>query len=765
MNSFGEGIDQPRGSMSLMNLLSGNQTKPTTKVRKKKNEDEHVIEYQQSQLESKMFANRKPTSVNNLLKKIDIEEIPDDDTSNLESMIFANSKRISARDLFKKPRQEETPDIIEVIEEQPIEIIDTEEPQKKIDESKMFTTAKRTTVKDLFKSFKPKYQVTLKVSPDKLREIGKPIVIEDAPSMFVTLKVDTEALKRIRREKNAKNSILASMMQFSKQSAKTKFPKLKELPMVPLLREQFHVSAGAATESRSITLPHRQRRDISLEGEYTYTHDNSIDKPSTYQMPSTHTDRAQLALAKLPHLKSNPALYSLYEKYLLPDITPSHDVLWVDFFKPETMNELLMHKTNIKLISSWITNSFNRKRRDDPFEEEEIASQLLILQGSQGSGKSTAVYTAMNEMSGYVHEINSGMARGRRDIYTNLKQLCTTHLVSRELGLILLEDVNILFDQDKTFWQVVQDIVAISKRPIVLTCEELWNIPKSLIRLAEANDSIVFIDDCVVGRQEVMDYLWLCCLVHGFNVEETVLNEISEESFNGVTYDLRQCLMNCEILCKLQSDQIVDIKSFPDEQLPQTDDISTMAAMLEIGSSADVISSGSISQIEHSYQPNQFTDIYYIDESSKLTQPTLSFELNMGNELQNSLHINKTLPSPKYTMNDLRYECNEFIGSRSKKIPQYMYDYPRRTLRSGFSESFSDQTGIPDTSFLHNISPTPFVLDLLPYTRIWQSFQICITKVEEDAVKEDRASVKKFLNYRDFQYKSTLNATMTTYFG
>lgn len=53
---------------------------------------------------------------------------------------------------------------------------------------------------------------------------------------------------------------------------------------------------------------------------------------------------------------------------------------------------------------------------EDEETEEEVYSPFLILQGSCGSGKSTAVFTAMNELDGFVHEINTGQNRGRKDI-------------------------------------------------------------------------------------------------------------------------------------------------------------------------------------------------------------------------------------------------------------------------------------------------------------------------------------------------------------
>ena len=159
----------------------------------------------------------------------------------------------------------------------------------------------------------------------------------------------------------------------------------------------------------------------------------------------------------------------------------------------------------------------------------------------------------MNELDGFVHEINTGQNRGRKDIFANLKELCTTEVVrdTKEFhrGVILLEDVNVLFEQDKTFWLVVQEVINISKRPIVLTCEEIWNIPKNLIEFAQHDESIIFMDDYVILKNLVVDYLWLCCLVYNCDVARDILVEIIDDNWNGHNFDIRGCLMNCQIMC------------------------------------------------------------------------------------------------------------------------------------------------------------------------------------------------------------------------
>ncbi|KAL6452665.1 ELG1 Telomere length regulation protein ELG1 [Candida maltosa Xu316] len=598
----------------------------------------------------------------------------------------------------------------------------------------------------------------LKINPQKLAEIKQ----YDNPLLT----------KGTQTAGKSSKSFFASMMQASRSASKLdKINQDKQVRLPDdLTRDQFHVY------EREIVVPRRITLEKRLVYAMKHCTDPYIRTPDLLSAPNANNytylhesrdDLRQYALEKLPALLSSSVLEFAFNK-----IGHASNDPWTDTFKPEKMNDILMRKQNRADIYNWISNSFlklksqapikDMKRKlkqrkqdaflvyDDDVTDEEIFSPFLIIQGSCGSGKSAAVYTAMNELDGYVHEINAGQNRGRRDILANLKELCTTQSVkdTQEFhkGLVLLEDVNILFEQDKTFWQAIQEIINVSKRPIVMTCEELWNIPKSLVEFAQHDNSIVFIDDATVSKDLIIDYLWLCCLVYRCDVDRKILDEVVEDNWNGYNYDIRGSLLTCQVICQPKNDGLVHIskKTNPGKT---HESLLEASKYLELNSASDLIQSRSISQIGQQLQPNEFEDIYWIDDS---TNATLPFELNIGHILQSNLEfLDSSIPSPKYFINDLRYETNKFIGSRS-------INCTRRTTRN-----FAlDTVGVPDTSILNYINNESLVLDVMPIARSWSRFQKSIDQIESEQLTQGKPSVKSYLKYRDFLYQSTLESTI-----
>lgn len=167
----------------------------------------------------------------------------------------------------------------------------------------------------------------------------------------------------------------------------------------------------------------------------------------------------------------------------------------------------------------------------------------IILSGPHGSGKTAAVYAAAKELDFEIFEINSGSRRSGRDILEKVGDMTRNHLVqhnrtettaidpeevandissgkqgmmtsffkpkantqpakpgvkqpkqdvdkeakapskSQKQSLILLEEVDVLFEEDKQFWTTLTSLIAQSKRPFIMTCNNESLVPIDTLNL------------------------------------------------------------------------------------------------------------------------------------------------------------------------------------------------------------------------------------------------------------------------------------------
>lgn len=134
-------------------------------------------------------------------------------------------------------------------------------------------------------------------------------------------------------------------------------------------------------------------------------------------------------------------------------------------------------------------------------------TNTIVLSGPSGAGKTAAVYAAAHELGWDVFEVYPGIGkRNALSISAMVGEVSRSHMVAKggratspkpstamidltaeskisylaetegvapvkaRQSVILLEEVDILYDDDKNFWQAVVALIADSRRPVILTC-------------------------------------------------------------------------------------------------------------------------------------------------------------------------------------------------------------------------------------------------------------------------------------------------------
>ncbi|KAI4868391.1 P-loop containing nucleoside triphosphate hydrolase protein [Hypoxylon rubiginosum] len=177
-----------------------------------------------------------------------------------------------------------------------------------------------------------------------------------------------------------------------------------------------------------------------------------------------------------------------------------------------------------------VIRSSSRSSRDNS-----RLANAVVLSGPHGCGKTATVYAIAKELDFEVFEINPGTRRSGRDILEKVGDMTRNHLVqhqqhtedaprdgsgkqgtmaaffkpkataapertkkptelpaakdakkptkAQKQSLILLEEVDVLYEEDKQFWATVISMISQSKRPFIMTCNDEALLPLQSLNL------------------------------------------------------------------------------------------------------------------------------------------------------------------------------------------------------------------------------------------------------------------------------------------
>ncbi|KAJ1786639.1 hypothetical protein LPJ62_003709 [Coemansia sp. RSA 2167] len=181
--------------------------------------------------------------------------------------------------------------------------------------------------------------------------------------------------------------------------------------------------------------------------------------------------------------------------------------------------------------------------------EAEAFSNIILLDGPSGSCKTAAVYACASECGFEVYEIHPGQRRSGKDVLAVLEDVIQSHTIAMPTGntsgadravvnqmLILIEHVDVLFEQDQRLWPALKQLALKSRRPIVLTCNDVtcirWDATcfHSVLRFQRPSEHIL------------VPYVFLLCLAEGVLISPTDIAHTCADA----KYDVNRILSQLE---------------------------------------------------------------------------------------------------------------------------------------------------------------------------------------------------------------------------
>lgn len=343
---------------------------------------------------------------------------------------------------------------------------------------------------------------------------------------------------------------------------------------------------------------------------------------------------------------------------------------------------------------------------------------LFILYGT-GIGKNTTLKLALNEMEKSGHnvnnilEINASMNRGKKDVYNMCFEACTSKFLSNEDsiktdrnkkshlsgGVILFDEVDILFRSDVLFYPMITKLLQVTKKPIVFTCSSLDTIPEQFIKITnyQKTNFMFTVPDTIIP------YLNLKLGLQ--------LNPESNDKYININNDIRHSLLQLQLDRQVEIEEkseTADQESFYNGLKTSCKTIEEFSVSADLMSFADVLENGvryksnitkgqdysvlDFVDNEISNDPVNFAkgntrlqDLNNMDDYEDLSKREAKIRLNGTINLQNLNHVNKLLSNQlnyfeETTWNLMEdYELN--IGKELEEILLERDPYLRGILR------------------------------------------------------------------------------------
>ncbi|XP_024938711.1 ATPase family AAA domain-containing protein 5 isoform X2 [Cephus cinctus] len=175
--------------------------------------------------------------------------------------------------------------------------------------------------------------------------------------------------------------------------------------------------------------------------------------------------------------------------------------VWTYKYKPTSSKEVVGNEDAAVKLKNWLDSWKLSLPTDGCDSEDDFYSsdcsyisrrdndQVAILLGPHGSGKTASVYAVAEELGYSVLEVNASTKRTGKKILKEFQEATKSHRIKKDStqstlistmketmkkipqkSLILVEDVDLIFEEDEGFISATFQLASNTKRPIVMTC-------------------------------------------------------------------------------------------------------------------------------------------------------------------------------------------------------------------------------------------------------------------------------------------------------
>lgn len=422
-----------------------------------------------------------------------------------------------------------------------------------------------------------KKQKNVKLAPLFVKKVPKPVLdpaVKEARRNFLfSTELPSNLRATIDKQKQLDDEILSNDL--------VAFPTISHITRLPVAEEsRFENMSNSKIKLRELS----EENDLDYKlplltcGRFTDCCSNKVSDESdaiSYDQPSPE-DIKQI-VRKIKDSSGNFPVNRLFKQLLKKHKDASnetieetfHNSLFIDIFKPSKFDEFLMAPQPIEELKKFLTTWNDRNNKDDDYDSDSnsrssfkgsMCNNCVVLSGNNGVGKTSSVYALANDLNYEVIEINAGSRRSGKKMLQDLYEATQSHRVEKRTEdseqvqndtaidkrtIILIEDAEIAFDSDDGFISSIQQLINITKRPVILTtnnreCPHLQKFIQYNEIIYESPQSTM-----------ITKYLTLLCLATASTYRHRHIEETEIERLYSLNeYDLRKTINEIEFFIR-----------------------------------------------------------------------------------------------------------------------------------------------------------------------------------------------------------------------